>query len=216
MIKKFLRPFAILAAALAMMFGGTRVAAGAVIPVTSLDQKISGIGGCSLQEAIYSANYDNNIAVKTYQGSTPVWVTTQCVPGSGDDSIVLPAGAVFLMNSIVDDADNPTGPAATPIIFSKITIWAYGSTFERNSARTFRLFAVHPQGHLTIKKAYIRGFYAQGGHGGNGGGGGMGAGGAIYVMYGGLVVEASTFEGNWAIGGTGGAGSSGGGGGLGG
>ena len=120
------------------------------------------------------------------------------------------------MSTIVDDADNPTGPTATPIVFTNITIWGYGATFERNSSRNFRLFAVHPLGHLTIKKAYIRGFYAQGGNGGNGGGGGMGAGGAIYVMNGGLVVEASTFEGNWAVGGTGGGGRSGGGGGLGG
>ncbi len=63
MIKNLLRPFAMLAAALAMMLGGTRAAAGAMIPVTSLEQKISGTGGCSLQEAIYSANYDSNIAV---------------------------------------------------------------------------------------------------------------------------------------------------------
>ena len=87
MVKQVVRPFAIPAAALAMMLGGTGAAVAAVIPVTSLDQKTSGIGGCSLQEAIYSANYDNNVAVKAYVGSTPVWVPTQCVPGSGDDSI---------------------------------------------------------------------------------------------------------------------------------
>ncbi len=85
------------------------------------------------------------------------------------------------------------------------------------AAKNFRLFAVHPLGHLTIKKAHIRGFRAQGGNGGLGGGGGMGAGGAIYVMSGSLVVEASTFSANIARGGAGGgSGHSGGGGGIGG
>ena len=47
------------------MLGGAPAAAGAVIPVTTLQQKISTTGGCSLQEAIYSANFDSNVAVKS-------------------------------------------------------------------------------------------------------------------------------------------------------
>jgi hypothetical protein len=70
-------------------------AAGAIIQVTTTQQKISASGGCSLQEAIFSANLDNNVAIAGYSGSTPIEVTTQCVPGSGDDIIVLPAGALF-------------------------------------------------------------------------------------------------------------------------
>ena len=163
-----------------------------MIPVTTVQQKITSTGGCSLQEAIYSANYDASVAVR-FSGTNPVIIPTQCVAGSGDDSIVLPAGALFQLSSIVDDADNPTGPTATPIIFSNITLYAYGATLERTGSKNFRLFAVHPLGHLTIKKAHIRGFRAQGGNGGRGGGGGMGAGGAIYVMNGSLVIEASTF-----------------------
>src|SRR5687768_1231341 len=100
-------------------------AVGAVIPVTTVQQKISAAGGCSLQEAIYSANFDNNVAIATYDGSTPVEVVTQCVPGNGDDIIVLPAGALLQLSKIVDDHINPTGPTATPIITSNITILAY-------------------------------------------------------------------------------------------
>ena len=40
-----------------------RDAAAAFIPVTTLVQKISSTGGCSLQEAIYSANLHSNIAI---------------------------------------------------------------------------------------------------------------------------------------------------------
>ena len=201
--------------ALAIVLAGARPVAGAVIPVTTVQQKISSTGGCSLQEAIYSANYDASVAV-IFNGTTPVLIQTQCVAGSGDDSIVLPAGAVFHLSNIVDDADNPTGPTATPIIFSNITLFAYGAILERTGSKSFRLFAVHPMGRLTIKKAHIRGFRAQGGNGGLGGGGGMGAGGAIYVMSGSLAVEASTFSANFARGGSGGDGLSGGGGGIGG
>jgi hypothetical protein len=193
-----------------------RPAAGAVIPVTTLTQKISASGGCSLQEAIYSANSDSNSAISGYSGTMPKIVVTQCVPGSGDDIIVLPTAAVMQMSTAVDDPANPTGPTATPLITSTITILAYGSTLERVGSGNFRLFAVGLGGHLTIRRAYIRGFRAQGGDGNTGGGGGLGAGGAIYVTGGVVVIEASTFEGNGAFGGTGGSGIGGGGGGMGG
>jgi len=126
------------AVALAIVFAGARPVAGAVIPVTTVEQKISSAGGCSLQEAIYSANYDASVAVQ-YVGTTAVLIQTQCVAGSGDDSIVLPAGAVFQLSKIVDDADNPTGPTATPIIFSKITLFAYGAILQRTGSKNFRL-----------------------------------------------------------------------------
>lgn len=195
-----------------------RDAVAAVIPVTTTAQKIGG-GGCSLQEAIYSANFDANLAIAGYTGSTPNVVATECMAGSGDDIIVLPAGALFSLYKVVGDADNPTGPTATPIITSTITILAYGATLQRadTSLSNFRLFAVGRTGHLTIRRAYIRGFRAQGGNGEDGGGGGMGAGGAVYVMGGVLVIEATTFHANSALGGEGtGSSGSGGGGGLGG
>src|SRR6266487_4411004 len=210
---------AILVLTLSMVCLGVREATSAVIPVTTVEQKISATGGCSLQEAIYSANFDNNIAISGYSGSTPVVIVTQCVPGNGDDIIVLPAGALMQLSKIVDDANNPTGPTATPIVTSNITILAYGATLERIGSRNFRLFTVGATGRLTIRRAYVRGFRAQGGKGSDGGGGGMGAGGAIYVMQGTLVIDGSTFQNNIAYGGAGGGRGvvySGGGGGMGG
>ena len=195
-------------------------AVGAVIPVTTTAQKIGGGGGCSLQEAIYSANLDSNRAIAGYSGSTAIEIVTECVPGNGDDIITLPAGAVFSLSKIVDDASNPTGPAATPLITSNITVLAYGATLQRadTSLANFRLFAVGDTGSLTLRRAYVRGFRARGGGGRDGGGGGMGAGGAIYVKRGGLVIDSCAFEGNLALGGHGGTatGFSGGGGGVGG
>jgi hypothetical protein len=201
---------------LAILPVGIRDAVAAVIPVTTSSQKISSSGGCSLQEAIFSANFDSNLAIAGYTGSTPDVVVTECVPGSGDDIIVLPTASLLRLSRAVDDAYNPTGPTATPIISSNITILANGATLEWAGASAFRLFAVASAGHLTIRRAYIRGFRAQGGNGGAGGGGGLGAGGAIFVMGGTLVIEASTFASNAAYGGGGGVGLSGGGGGIGG
>src|SRR5262249_61779244 len=107
---------------------------GAVIFVTTAEQKISDSGGCSLQEAIYSANSHHNIAIDgTNFDGTDRFLSrdgqlahTQCVPGSGDDVIVLPLAATLEMKRVVDDAYNPAGPTATPIIFSKITIEGFG------------------------------------------------------------------------------------------
>ena len=201
---------------LALLTAGSGGVEGAVIPVTTEVQKISSTGGCSLQEAIYSANLDNNVAIAGYSGSTPLEIVTECVPGNGDDIIVLPTGALLQLNRIVDDASNPAGPTATPIITSHITIVANGATLQRTGSASYRLFTVANTGHLTIRRAMIKGFRAKGGDGARGGGGGMGGGGAIYVMGGTLAVEASTFEGNGAVGGAGGSGLSGGGGGIGG
>ena len=187
--------------------GAIGQASGAVIPVTTVEQKISETGGCSLQEAIFSANFDQNVAISGYTllfPRQPIFITTQCVPGSGDDIIVLPAAATLSFSKVIDDAINPTGPTANPIIASRMTILAFGATLQRVGTVNFRLFAVGTTGHLTLTRAHVKGFRARGGDGGpGGGGGGLGAGGAIYVVIGGLVVEASTFEGNVATGGRG-------------
>jgi len=186
-----------------------REAAGAIIPVTSLQQKISGTGGCSLQEAISASNTHSNQAIAGYDPTThaPQVVTTQCPPGDGNDIIVLPIRGNFQLTKSVDDAANAMGPTATPMINNtNITILANGATLQRASNKSFRLFAVGTSAHLTIQNAYITNFLARGGNGTEGGGGGMGAGGAIYVQSGGLTIENSTFQGNGAVGGNGDAG----------
>lgn len=212
---------------------------GATIFVTTLEDKISTTGGCSLQEAIYSANFDNNIAIDAINpDGTDHFITTQCVPGSGDDTIILPTLATFVMSPIVDDGHNPFGPTATPIIFSTITLEVNGSRLvPAFGTPHFRAFAVGTAsitlpgggsisgtGNLTLRNAYVTLFTVKGGDGVGGGGGGLGAGGAIYVDgsdgsgANNLTAENCTFDGNGAIGGNGGAAffASGGGGGLGG
>ena len=193
-----------------------RTAGGATIFVTSLDQKISSTGGCSLQEAIYSSNLQTNQAIADVSpDGTPQFIETQCVPGTGNDTIVLPTSATLTMSHAVPDVYNYLGKTATPLIISTITIEANGALLVRTGLGPARLFAVGDQtiaapgggtiagtGALTIRNAFIEGFSAQGGDGGKcGGGGGMGAGGAIYVTAGQLTIENSTFEANTAMGG---------------
>jgi hypothetical protein len=217
-----------------------------VIHVTTLEYKISATGGCSLAEAIYSANYDDNVAVYNLEvvsdpgtglfQSVPLFLRTQCEKGNGDDTIILPTGATFNITEpypIIQDLENPTGPTAMPIITSRITIEAAGATLQRQEQLdlvcpqsifkrncTFRLFAVSSTGYLTLNNANVRGFGAQGGFGGDGSGGaGAGLGGAIFVRAGTLEVNNSTFSANTATGGDGGGltdDAGGGGGGLGG
>src|SRR5260370_8156658 len=101
-----------LATILLFTLGFSQRGAAAVIFVTTLDDKISTTGGCSLQEAIYSANFDNNTAIASYdpQTNAPNIITTQCAPGSGEDRIILPFGAVFQMNTITNEPHTPFSP----------------------------------------------------------------------------------------------------------
>lgn len=176
-------------------------------------------GQCSLAEAIYSANFDDNIAITSTPPDT--FVSTDCAPGNGADTIVLPASAEFDLSSVTDDLYNLTGPTATPLVFTPITIEGNGAVIERTGSALMRAFAVGSAsidtnpggtpaivsgtGDLTLRNLRVRDFYARGGDGGQlGGGGGLGAGGAVYVRAGTLVVENSTFDGNRAEGGNGG------------
>src|SRR5271169_5360807 len=91
---------------LAMCFAA-RGAEGAFIFVTTHQQGI-GTGACSLQEAIYSSTYANNVAVASIDsGGNDQFVATQCIAGTGNDTIVLPTGGVLYMSKILDDAHNP-------------------------------------------------------------------------------------------------------------
>ena len=170
------------------------------ITVTTAVQKISSSGGCSLQEAILSSQHHSSTFAAP--NNPAVTIMSGCTAGSGNDTIVLPGGAVFQMSAIIDDPNNFTGPAANPMIRSNIIIEANGSRIEHvPNGINFRAFAVGSDGSLAIRNAHIKGFTFKGGDGYGGGGGGMGAGGAIYVYGGSLMVESSTFEGNGAAGG---------------
>ncbi|HKO99492.1 MAG TPA: choice-of-anchor Q domain-containing protein [Pyrinomonadaceae bacterium] len=222
------------------------VKAAATIVVNTTNQEVNNDADCSLQEAIFAANFDTNKAIDPANLNGPL-ITTGCTAGSGDDTIVLQTGAVYLVSGIAQDQFNVPGLDANPRIFTTITIEGNGARLERIGSLNIRAFTVNSgqqeidpgpptvisgTGNLTIRNLHIKGFKAKGGNGADGGGGGLGAGGAIYVNAGAaslgpppapaaeLTVENCTFEGNTATGGDGsgavGAFPEGGGGGLGG
>lgn len=182
--------------------------AGATIVVDVSSQTL-GAPGCTLAEAILSANQDSSVV--SYDPGYPFAATsidTGCTAGSGDDVIFL-GGRSFSFSHAFADRGNHTGAAALPFITSHITIEGQGAVLSPQSgADAFRLFGVGPTGHLDLREVHVRGFVAVGGNGAGGGGGGMGAGGAIFVHGGELLVQWSTFEANGAIGGNGGLNSS--------
>jgi CSLREA domain-containing protein len=179
------------------------------IYVTTTAQGVNDDDQCSLQEAIYAANFDDNVAPDP--ANLESFISTGCTAGDGADTIaLLPPGAVYPVSSVVDDADNYVGPTATPIVTSTILIEGSGARLEHvPNGVDFRAFAVAAGGNLTLREVHVKGFTVKGGNGGNGAGGGLGGGGAIYVHGGSLLVQESTFEGNGAQGGNGGDRSSG-------
>jgi hypothetical protein len=212
-------------ALLLLLPGFAQRGSAAIIYVTTLQEGV-GTGACSLAEAIYASNLQASMAVSGYSPSivefaylprTPNYVTTQCVPGTGNDTIVLPPGQVLRFTGAIQDVSDVMGPAVTPVITSTITIEGYGAALLAMPScgpqpnltyiphDCFRAFNVGPAGNLTIHNTYIKGFFVLGGYGGpGGGGGGMGAGGAVYIRGGILIVENTTFDGNAAVGGNGG------------
>jgi hypothetical protein len=92
---------AIGAVVVALLQQPARSQSGAVIYVTTTAPAINGTDGfCSLPEAIYAANFDNNVAVSP---SDPTQlVTTECEKGTGDDVIELTAD-VFPMSAVLND-----------------------------------------------------------------------------------------------------------------
>lgn len=205
-------------ACLLALSGYAGVAGATTIYVDTNVQKISTAGGCSLQEAIWAANLEDNQAVVANADGIVDLIDTQCVledDGMAGYTIVLPGDTTFQMTNVVGDPFNYMGPTATPIVLADITIEANGALIEHApNGVPFRAFAVGVEsfatdvplvgsGSLTIRNAHIRGFAIKGGDGAYGGGGGLGAGGAIYVHGGSLTVESSTFEGNSVTGGNG-------------
>lgn len=210
---------ALAAASLLALSGYAGVAGATLIHVDTNQQKVSGTGGCSLQEAIWAANIGNSKAIVVGSGDTVSQIDTECEledDGSPVYTIVLPGDETYSMSGIVDDPFNYAGPTATPLVVAEIILEANGALIQHApNGIPFRAFAVgipsfaigQPfapgAGALTIRNAHIRGFAVKGGDGAYGGGGGLGAGGAIYVHGGRLTVESSTFEGNSVYGGNG-------------
>src|SRR6478609_1658515 len=89
-----------------------REGSAATIVVTTTAPGVHGDNTCSLQEAIFSANYDDNVA--PLPGSPTQFIVTGCNKGNGNDTIVLQNGAVYQMTAPTVDPANPLGPTATP------------------------------------------------------------------------------------------------------
>ena len=206
-----------------LMLGSAQIAAAqTTIQVTTTQQGVTDANNCSLQEAIYAAEFDSNTAVNATDPDS--FYTTGCIlqGNSGPFTIVLQK-TVYAFNTFWDrDAHNPFGLTATPIIFANITVQGNGATLQWTGKDNSRLFAVGTAsifdtldnktvsgtGALTLQNVYIKGFTVKGGGGNCGGGGGLGAGGAVYVGkvadgVPSLTVENSTFDSNFVVGGNG-------------
>jgi CSLREA domain-containing protein len=93
----------------------------------------SGTGGpdCTLRDAITAANEDK--------------VTGGCVAGVGADTIVLEAGATYVLTAV-------DGQNGLPVIASNIEIDGNGARIERSrEAPAFRLLYIGPTGVLTLR-----------------------------------------------------------------
>jgi Divergent InlB B-repeat domain len=118
-----------------LLSGFAQRSSAAIIYVTTLEDGV-GTGSCSLKEAVYSSILRTNQAISNYNNTfmenpfAPVYVTTQCVPGDGNDIIALPPGLVLQIGTPVNDQFNITGPTATPLITSTIVVEGYGATIQ--------------------------------------------------------------------------------------
>ena len=105
-----------------------------IITVNEFNQEVTNDSGCSLQEAIFAANFDTNAAVDPANPNGG-YINTGCTAGSGTDTIILPAGLYQMSGSIVDP-DNYLGLTATPMITSTIILVGNGPrsvTLERST-----------------------------------------------------------------------------------
>ncbi len=148
----------------------------------SLAATIDVSGGCSLNDAILSANTDSNAH------------NAQCTAGDGPDVIQLSPNSTITIAQAFNNgtSGSPNLVTATPFVRTPIVIEGNGAKIERSRASNtpeFRLFTVFPNtdgsqvGQLTLRNVDIRN-------------GNMAAnGGAIYVL-GELTLENTTITDN--------------------
>jgi hypothetical protein len=176
---------ALVAILMLMLGSGQRISAQTTIQVTTTQQGVTDAAHCSLQEAIYAAEFDSNTGVNATDPDN--FYTTSCVlQGSGAPFTIALQNSVYeFTNSWDRDAYNPFGPTATPIIFADITIQGNGATLQWTGSGNSRLFAVGSAsiidtldnktvsgtGALTLRDVYIKAFSVQGGSGSCGAGG---------------------------------------------
>jgi hypothetical protein len=183
-----------LAGAALLLALGQGIATAATITVTTNNPAAIADGQCSLIEAITNAN--NHSA--TYP---------DCAPGTGTDTIIMPANANVLLSSV--DNNTYLGPTGLPKITSHITIEGNGATIARQSNAPFRLMAVANTGELTLENITLSGGDTEGGGGvfnfgtlsikkSTISGNTADRGGGVFNWYGKLTVENTTISGNTA------------------
>src|SRR4030095_10110716 len=194
-LKQFGHWSALVAILMLVLGSGQRTSAQTTIRVTTTQQGVTDVNHCSLQEAIYAAEFERNTALNLTDPDR--FYKTGCAlqGDSGPFTIVLQKFVYTFTTSWDRDAHNPFGPTATPIIFTNITLQGNGATLQWTGSGNSRLFAVGTAsifdtldnktvsgtGALRLESVYIKGFKVKGGDGLCGGAGGLGAGGAIYV-----------------------------------
>jgi hypothetical protein len=141
-----------------------------LLPFYSIAADITVSRGCSLANAIRSANTDTAIR--------------SCTAGSGADNVILNADVTLTT------AEVPAETTGLPIITSDITILGNNKTIARDSgaASTFRIFKVNTGAVLTLNRVTIK----------DGGGFGYSESGGGVENEGTLLVIDSTFTGNEA------------------
>jgi predicted outer membrane repeat protein len=147
--------------------------------VPALAATINVQGGCTLVDAITSANEDTAVGA--------------CTKGSGADTLVLPANSTQTLDTVNTYTYDQGGATGLPEITSTITIQGNGATIERAAnAPDFRIFSVF-RGNLILQQTTI-----SGGELSNPDEDPYEAGGAIAVYYDGatLTLTDSTITGN--------------------
>ena len=150
--------------------------AATTITVTTTADETAVDGNCSLEEAIEAANTHSAVDA--------------CPAGTGNDSIVLAAGAVYTLDTV---ADTMFGPNGLPDVTGTMTIVGNGSTITRGGSSAFRMADVAAGGSLTLTEVNVSGFDSPASSGS------PGLGGAILNL-GSLVLDRSTVSGNRAEG----------------
>jgi uncharacterized repeat protein (TIGR01451 family)/CSLREA domain-containing protein len=178
----------------------------ATITVNSTsDSDTDGDGQCSLRKAIVNANERPG----ERPNGNPNTPYSDCTAGSGDDTIIIPAGTYTLTKEL-------------PLIIENTVLEGAGiGTTVIDGANTYRIFFVGYTGktpNVTFRNMTVQNARAKGGDGGGfgGGGGGAGLGAGLFMYSGNVTVDTVRFADNQAAGGTGQGDGGGGGGGLGG
>jgi hypothetical protein len=146
----------------------------AIIVVTTTVQGVAADGLCSLAEAIHNAN-----AAGT--------VHADCAPGAADTTIQL-APTTYVLDVVEEPFDDGVG---LPVVTGRVTIDGQTAIVQRRLTEEtppFRLFAVAPGGHLTLRQVLLLGGIANPD--------GTGLGGGAILNQGTLVIDGAVITGN--------------------